>query len=84
MQTRTMEYVWLANFIGAPCIQFPVGYAEPAQGQGKIPIGMSGMGEWGSEEELLAFGFDGERWLHEGCAEGKRRAAGWIDVFENI
>lgn len=80
-QIRNMEYVWLANFTGVPCIQFPVGYADGIRGSGKVPIGLSGHGEWGSEDALIEFGFDGEKWLHEGHVGGKPRPEGWIDVL---
>lgn len=49
--TRSMEYVWLANFTGCPAISFPAGYVD---GSG-IPVGVMAMGEWGSEESLLSF-----------------------------
>ncbi|KAF1922919.1 amidase signature enzyme [Didymella exigua CBS 183.55] len=84
MQLKNMEYVWLANFTGIPCIQFPVGYVdgEKSKGPGKVPIGLSGQGEWGSEDALIEFGFDGESWLHEGYAGGKLRPAEWVDVLK--
>lgn len=53
---RNMEYVWLANFLGCPAISCPAGYA-PESG---VPIGLMAMGEWGTEEELIAFARDGE------------------------
>lgn len=81
MQVRNMEYVWLANFTGVPCIQFPVGYVEATKGEGKIPVGMMGHGEWGSEDELIEFGFDGEEWLARGYEGGRRRPEGWVDVL---
>jgi Asp-tRNA(Asn)/Glu-tRNA(Gln) amidotransferase A subunit family amidase len=56
MSTRSMEYVWLANFTGCPAINSPVGY-EPHT---NVPIGIMGMGEWGSEEALFTFARDGE------------------------
>ncbi|KAF2731618.1 amidase signature enzyme [Polyplosphaeria fusca] len=80
---RNMEYVWLANFTGVPCIQFPVGYVEPRQGKGKIPVGLSGNGEWGAEEELIAFGYDGERYLNEAFDGGRVRPEAWVDVLDN-
>ena len=80
-QIRNMEYVWLANFTGIPCIQFPVGYVDGVKGKGKVPIGLSGHGEWGSEDALIEFGFDGEKWLHERYVGGKVRPEGWIDVL---
>lgn len=80
-QVRNMEYVWLANFTGVPCIQFPVGYVEPVKGNGKIPVGMMGHGEWGSEDELIEFGYDGEEWMTRGYEGGRRRPEGWVDVL---
>jgi Asp-tRNA(Asn)/Glu-tRNA(Gln) amidotransferase A subunit family amidase len=81
-QVRNMEYVWLANFTGVPCIQFPVGYVEPLKGSAKIPVGMMGAGQWGSEEELIGFGYDGEDWLNKGYEGGRRKPEGWVDVLK--
>ncbi|KAJ5551794.1 Amidase [Penicillium sp. DV-2018c] len=53
---RNMEYVWLANFMGCPAISCPAGYTA----DGGVPIGIMAMGEWGTEEELIAFARDGE------------------------
>ncbi|PSN71629.1 glutamyl-tRNA amidotransferas-like protein subunit A [Corynespora cassiicola Philippines] len=83
-QIRNMEYVWLANFTGVPCIQFPVGYGEPAKGKGKVPIGLSGHGEWGSEDALIEFGYDGEKWLNEGRTEGRLRPQNWVDIMGTV
>ncbi|KAL3468218.1 amidase signature domain-containing protein [Aspergillus heterothallicus] len=55
---RNMEYVWLANFTGCPAISCPAGYAE--DNGHRVPIGVMAMGEWGSEEDLIAFARDGE------------------------
>ncbi|KAH4048193.1 amidase [Parastagonospora nodorum] len=81
MTLRSMEYVWLANFTGIPCIQLPVGYADAVKGKGKVPIGLSGHGDWGSEDALIEFGYDGERWLHEGHKGGKPMPEGWVDIL---
>lgn len=54
---RNMEYVWLANFTGCPAISCPAGYTRD---QSKVPIGVMAMGEWGAEEDLIAFARDGE------------------------
>lgn len=81
MTLKNMEYVWLANFTGIPCIQFPVGYVEGIKGKGKVPIGMSAQGDWGSEDALIEFGYDGEKWLHHGYVGGKPRPDGWVDVL---
>ncbi|RDW90103.1 amidase [Aspergillus mulundensis] len=55
---RNMEYVWLGNFTGCPAISCPAGYAE--DNGHRVPIGVMAMGEWGSEEDLIAFARDGE------------------------
>ena len=89
MSMRSMEYVWLANFAGCPAISFPAGYAEPKigkgtkprPGDGRVPVGFMGMGEWGSEEALIEFGYDGEKWLHESYAGGRLRPGNWVDVL---
>jgi len=85
MQLRNMEYVWLANFTGVPCIQFPVGFVEGSggkeHGKGKVPVGLMGHGEWGCEDALVEFGFEGEKWLGEGYKGGRLRPEGWVDVL---
>jgi Asp-tRNA(Asn)/Glu-tRNA(Gln) amidotransferase A subunit family amidase len=79
---RNMEYVWLANFCGLPCISVPVGYVEPVHSEGKIPVACSAMGEWGAEEQLLKWGFEAEKYLHDVVDGGRVRAKNWEDVFE--
>jgi Asp-tRNA(Asn)/Glu-tRNA(Gln) amidotransferase A subunit family amidase len=81
MTLKNMEYVWLANFTGVPCIQFPVGYVDGVKGKGKVPIGLSGQSDWGSEDELIEFGYDGETWLHQGLPGGKIRPADWVNIL---
>ncbi|KAK7541214.1 amidase signature domain-containing protein [Phyllosticta citribraziliensis] len=78
---RSMEYVWLANFTGCPAIQAPVGYADPAEGDGPVPVGLMAMGEWGDEETCIAFGYDVEAWLNGGLKGGRRRPDKWVDVL---
>lgn len=78
---RNMEYVWLANFCGNPAISCPVGYTKPTKGQGNIPIGLMGMGEWGSEDQLLAFGREAEIYLNEHYEGGRQRPGAWVDVL---
>ncbi|EXJ83535.1 hypothetical protein A1O1_07158 [Capronia coronata CBS 617.96] len=77
MSLRSMEYVYMANFTGAPAITCPMGYTDAG-----VPVGLMAMGEWGSEEQLIAFGKEGESLLaSEG---GVRRPKGdkkWIDVL---
>ncbi|MCJ1384034.1 hypothetical protein MMC17_007150 [Xylographa soralifera] len=84
---KTMEYVWLANFAGLPSITIPAGFVSPVgeQGEGdeadddvdgKIPVGLMGMGEWGSEEHLLQWGAEAEA----AGAERRSRPPIWVDV----
>lgn len=83
LSVRNMEYIWLANFTGCPAITCPVGYAEPTKGTGDIPIGFMAMGEWGTEDALLEWGRDVERWLNEEYPGGRKRPTAWHDVLEN-
>lgn len=84
---KTMEYVWMGNFCGLPGLTIPVGFvgAEGSEKdgeeageevEGRIPVGMMGMGEWTTEEELLSWGVDCEN------VGGDRlgRPPGWVDV----
>jgi Asp-tRNA(Asn)/Glu-tRNA(Gln) amidotransferase A subunit family amidase len=77
---RNMEYAWLANFSGCPAISCPVGYVDPVKGKGKVPIGLMAMGEWGSEDALIGWGRDTEKWLNEVYPGGRQRPANWEDV----
>jgi Asp-tRNA(Asn)/Glu-tRNA(Gln) amidotransferase A subunit family amidase len=80
---RNMEYVWLANFCGNPAINVPVGYTNPTKGEGKVPVGLMAMGDWGAEDQLLSWGFEAEGYLngvHEG---GRVRASNFFDVLES-
>ncbi|KAL9097925.1 MAG: hypothetical protein Q9165_000251 [Trypethelium subeluteriae] len=82
---RNMEFVWLANLCGCPALQVPVGYVEAVggeKGEGQVPVGMMAMGEWGSEEELIGFGYDAEKWLNEGLEGGRRVPGTWVDVLK--
>lgn len=83
LSIRNMEYIWLANFTGCPAISCPVGYISPARGSGDIPVGFHAMGEWGSEDALIEWGRDAEKWLNEMYAGGRKHPAVWEDVLEN-
>ncbi|TVY18978.1 Fatty acid amide hydrolase [Lachnellula arida] len=81
---RSMEYVWMANFCGNPAISVPIGYVDPVQGTGKVPIGLMAMGEWGAEEQLLGWGYEAESYLNE-VYDGKRqKPSNWFDVFSGV
>ncbi|KAK2768358.1 hypothetical protein FQN54_000212 [Arachnomyces sp. PD_36] len=68
---RSMEYVYMANFTGCPAINCPVGYLKDSH----VPVGIMGMGEWGSEEELLEWGRDGEAVLDFGAAAAPAKSS---------
>ncbi len=83
---RNMMYIWLANSTGCPAVSAPVGYTDPAPGlgPGKLPVGLMAMGEWGAEEQLLAWARDAENYLNAAaagnCGGGRRRPEDWADV----
>jgi len=81
MSVRAMEYVWLANFTGCPAITAPMGYAD-AEGGGVVPVGVMAMGEWGSEEALLGFGYEMERFLEQEVEGGRRRPEVCVNPLE--
>ncbi|KKF95902.1 Fatty acid amide hydrolase [Ceratocystis platani] len=62
---RNMMYIFLANMVGCPALTAPIGFVNPEQGEGQLPIGMMAMNEWGAEESLLAWAADTERYLNE-------------------
>ncbi|KAK7897766.1 hypothetical protein LTR67_004396 [Exophiala xenobiotica] len=77
MSLRSMEYVYLANFLGTPAISCPMGYTDA-----NVPVGLMAMGEWGSEEQLLAFGKEGLGLLaNEGGVRRPRGDKMWVDVL---
>ncbi|PKS08249.1 hypothetical protein jhhlp_005192 [Lomentospora prolificans] len=81
MTLKHMMYVFLANMTGTPAVTVPVGYVEPKQGTGRIPVNLMALGEWGSEEQLLAWAGEAEKYLDEVVKDGRRRPTGWVDVL---
>ncbi|KAM0329215.1 hypothetical protein ACHAQA_004515 [Verticillium albo-atrum] len=77
-----MMYVFLANLTGCPAVTAPVGYHVPAEGGGGLPVGLMALGEWGAEEQLLAWAAEGERYLGAGVEGGRVRPEGWVDVLQ--
>jgi Asp-tRNA(Asn)/Glu-tRNA(Gln) amidotransferase A subunit family amidase len=76
-----MSYVFLANTSGCPAVSCPIGYVDPKVGQGKIPVGLMAMGEWGAEEQLLAWAGECEAYLRDAYPGGRVRPEGWLDVI---
>lgn len=82
MTFRNMMYVFLSNMTGTPSVSAPVAYADPDQGQGKLPVSLMAMAEWGAEEQLLSWAAEAEHYLHNVYAEGRRRPDAWLDVID--
>ncbi|KAI1438920.1 amidase signature enzyme [Xylaria sp. CBS 124048] len=82
MTMRMMMYIWLANSVGCPAVTAPVGYAEPKGGEGKLPIGLMAMGEWGAEEQLLAWATEAEGYLNGVLEGGRVKPKAWADVVD--
>ncbi|KAK6955874.1 hypothetical protein Daesc_003519 [Daldinia eschscholtzii] len=79
---RNMMYIWLANSTGCPAVTAPVGYADAEQGEGKLPVGLMAMGEWGAEEQLLAWAKEAEAYVNEAYEGGRYRPQEWADVVK--
>ena len=77
MSLKSMEFVYVANWTGCPAVSCPMGFAD-----GEVPVGLMAMGEWGSEEQLLSFGKEGDGRLTEKSARKPKREDGWVDVLE--
>lgn len=78
---QNMSYVYMANTSGCPAVTAPMGYVEPDQGEGKLPVGAMGMAEWGGEETCLAFAGEVERYINEAYPGGRLRPKEWADVI---
>ncbi|KIV97352.1 hypothetical protein PV10_01114 [Exophiala mesophila] len=77
MSLRSMEYVYLANFTGNPAISVPCGYSDE-----NVPIGFMAMGDWGSEEQLLAFGKEAQSSLdNKGGIQRPKGDKAWFDLL---
>ncbi|KAI9171662.1 Fatty acid amide hydrolase [Paramyrothecium foliicola] len=79
---RNIMYVWLANMTGIPAVSAPVGYANVEHGDGKMPVSLMAHGEWGSEEQLLAWAGEAESYLHTVYDGGRVRPKAWFDVLK--
>ncbi|KAK4178121.1 amidase signature domain-containing protein [Triangularia setosa] len=77
LSIKNMTFAWVANTSGCPAVTCPGGYVEAKQGEGELPVGVMGMGEWGAEEQLLGFARDVEGYLEK---EGRKRPKEWVDV----
>lgn len=78
---RNMMYVWLSNLTGTPAVTAPVGFADPDQGEGKMPVGLMALGEWGAEEQLLGWAGELEEYLHGTYVDGRKKPEKWFDVL---
>lgn len=73
-------YTWFSNLSGCPSATCPMGYAVPEQGggEGKMPMGVLAMGEWGAEEQLLAWAVEVENYLNDVYPGGRLRPKEWM------
>ncbi|TAQ86199.1 hypothetical protein B7494_g5490 [Chlorociboria aeruginascens] len=80
---RSMEFAWFANFTGCPALSVPVGFVDPVKGagEGRVPVGLMGMGEWASEDSLIAWGREAESYLIDGYPGGRPQPQNWVDVI---
>lgn len=78
---RNMMYVYLANLAGTPSLSAPAGYVDPDQGEGKMPVGLMALAEWGAEEQLLGWATEVEDYLTQGYEGGRRRPTASLDVL---
>ncbi|TLS28954.1 hypothetical protein PpBr36_00696 [Pyricularia pennisetigena] len=76
-----MRYVWLSNMTGCPSVSAPMGYVEPKVGEGRVPVGIIAMGEWGEEESLLDWAADVEGYINS-MEGGRPRPKEWVDVVK--
>ncbi|KAF7555058.1 hypothetical protein G7046_g6644 [Stylonectria norvegica] len=81
---QNMLYIFLANMTGTPALSAPVGYVDAEHGEGKLPVGLMATGEWGSEEQLLAWAGEAEEYLYNGYEGGRRRPSEWLDVMDLV
>ncbi|KAK4144780.1 amidase signature domain-containing protein [Dichotomopilus funicola] len=81
MSIRNMSFAWVANMTGCPAVTFPAGYVDPQQGEGKLPVGLMAMGEWGAEEQLLGFAREREAYLNEVYPGGRLKPEEWFDTL---
>lgn len=81
MSMYNMTYCWVANSSGCPAVTCPAGYVDPEQGEGKLPVGVMGMAEWGGEESCLAFAQVVEEYVRDVYPGGRRRPEEWADVI---
>jgi len=79
---RNMSYAWLANSSGCPAVTCPGGYVDTQVGEGKLPVGLMAVAEWGGEENLLSFAKDTEAYLNQVYEGGRVKGSGWLDVLK--
>ncbi|KAB5578625.1 amidase signature domain-containing protein [Coniochaeta sp. 2T2.1] len=84
MTMLNLTYVWLANMAGCPAVSCPAGYVDPEIGEGKLPVGVMGMAEWGGEEACLSFARDVEGYVNGVYEGGRRRPEEWADVIGEV
>ncbi|KAK6526739.1 hypothetical protein TWF281_009941 [Arthrobotrys megalospora] len=70
---RSMKYVFIGNFIGAPATNSIVGYDDDTS----LPVSLMGMAEWGREEDLLGWSAE----VAQGSGLVRKRPTNWVDAL---
>ncbi|KAK6512036.1 hypothetical protein TWF481_000933 [Arthrobotrys musiformis] len=70
---RSMKYVSIGNFIGAPATNSLVGYDDDTS----LPVSLMGLAEWGREEDLLGWSAE----VAQAIGFERKRPENWIDAL---
>ncbi|KAK6348823.1 hypothetical protein TWF730_009591 [Orbilia blumenaviensis] len=71
---RSMKYVSIGNFIGAPATNSVVGYDDATS----LPVSLMGMAEWGKEEDLLGWSAE----VAQASGFVRKKPVNWVDALE--
>ncbi|KAF3175753.1 hypothetical protein TWF225_008862 [Orbilia oligospora] len=70
---RSMKYVSIGNFIGAPVTNSIVGYDEDTS----LPVSLMGLAEWGKEEDLLGWSAE----VAQATGLVRKKPVNWVDAL---
>ncbi|KAF3097754.1 hypothetical protein TWF569_000692 [Orbilia oligospora] len=70
---RSMKYVSVGNFIGAPATNSIVGYDDDTS----LPVSLMGLAEWGKEEDLLGWSAE----VAQATGLVRKKPVNWVDAL---
>ncbi|KAK6333518.1 hypothetical protein TWF718_011326 [Orbilia javanica] len=70
---RSMKYVSIGNFVGAPATNSLVGYDDETN----LPVSLMGLAEWGKEEDLLGWSAE----VAQATGLVRKRPENWVDAL---